>query len=395
MDFPSKSPEFALRDTDPDEVRAFVSLVDLYCQLYLRRSDAHRIIFLALAKRTFDWMRGREQGALAYLSREALRRALRSHDAEVSDKTIDSVLRTIALDLSVLGFSRGRGGSVRGRYDGINMNACTVSIGGQRRVMYLAGPTPIDRGEREQQDALFLEPRFIDIGVQPVGSALTEIGVSPFEHVFLRCQLHATGPEASSTVLAVFAAAPLSLHGRRATLNVANTDLSRDGSFDEELETETVEPDTEARSAPRYASARVYGDTSMATLDGEVVLHPLVRLSRVEPVLQALPATALTRIGFRFSFRVDTASNRDSVEAMDGRLVGAVIEVLRAKGPIVRRDPYIGDVVRVLPDVELGVWADTNGLIVTFQRTSSIPLFEAVRDYPLGSLVAAILERAA
>jgi hypothetical protein len=89
---------------DTDEVRAVRDLLGLYRELYLRRSEAHRVILTELGKRLIAWQKaGRDRTRRPVLSRAELRAALVTADASCGDDNIDRLLQQIGLDLSILG----------------------------------------------------------------------------------------------------------------------------------------------------------------------------------------------------------------------------------------------------------------------------------------------------
>lgn len=261
--------------------------------------------------------------------------------------------------------------------------------------MYFSGPTPIDRGEREKQDALFLEPRFRAVvePPQPEPPLLT-FDIEPFEHVLLTLRLRATGPDARDVVRSVFAGVPVSLLGSPAILSVMRDASYPDGEFDVELEAGAP-----GRSLPPRCSAHLYGGKTEASVDGQVLLHPLIPVGAAAPVLVDLPTDLVQRIGFELQLSIgahvdEQASVRQFIEDVDNRLVKATVDALRMHGPIVRRDPNMGDVVRISDGAELGVWAEWSRIVIVFQRTGECSLWQDITGYPLGQLVTSILRRA-
>jgi hypothetical protein len=394
LDFPLETPEFRPLPDDHDAVRAAVRILVVYQRLYLRRSEPHRITFVELSKRTIAWMRaGSEPTAMPYLSREELRSLLRKSNASISDKTIDSILRSIALDLSILGHPREQRSRLRGDYAGINEEVCAAVIDGAKCIVYFAGPTPTDRGEPERQDALFLEPRFRGTAEQhsPAPAVLC-FDESLFAEVFWTVRITSATAHARDELRNIFAAIPVNLHASRATVKVV-----RDSSYLDTFE-EVLESDADGRNRPLFAAATLRGDASGASLDGKILLSPYLKAEDIEWALDSLPAELVCRLGFDLQLRLgggwNVPSVRTLIEESSERITHATIDAIRMRGPILRRDPELGDVVRAGDGAELGARSEWGTIAIVFQRTSALPLWPLIRDYPLARLLTSILKRA-
>jgi hypothetical protein len=395
LDLALETPEFSSQDDDPDAVRVACGLLNLYRRLYLRRSEPHRITFDTLAARTLGWMRaGSATASTPYLSREELRRLLRMSNAEISDKTIDSVLRTIALNLSILGHATGEGSPQRASYEWINVDACTAVIDGRKSVMFFAGPTPLDRGEPERKDALFLEPRVREVKeTAPLTPSLLRVPAAPFEEIYLTVRLISSGADARDELRSIFAALPVNLRGSAGQLQRVR-ESSHLGTFEDVFESRS-----NVRNHPLLASATVRGNSSEASLDGKVLVYPPLMLEDTEFVIDALSPSIVQRLGFELHLPLGrgTAWNVPSVrrflEEQSDLVRNSVVDAVRMRGPILRRDAEIGDIVRAGDSVELGVRSEWATITATFQRTGDLPLWPEIADYPLDRLIRSILRR--